>query len=93
MQETQVRSLGWKDPLGEGNGNPFQYPYLENLMDSPWGRKESGTTERLTLTNLSRRKVSTKTLGQEGTWHIHGMAGMPMWLEDSEGTNEHKSKC
>ena len=36
---------------GEGNGNPLQYPYLENLMDtgdvgfSPWGRKELGTTE------------------------------------------------
>ena len=43
---------------GEGNGNPLQYPYLENLMDRgawwaavhAWGRKESGTTERLTLT-------------------------------------------
>ena len=22
MQETRVRSLGWKDPLGEGNGYP-----------------------------------------------------------------------
>ena len=29
---------------GEGNGNPFQYPDLENFMDSPRGRKESGTT-------------------------------------------------
>ena len=35
----------------EGNGNPFQYSYLENPMDrrlmgySPWGRKESDTTE------------------------------------------------
>ena len=40
---------------GEGNGNPFQYYCLENPMDrgawyttcSPWGRKESDTTERL----------------------------------------------
>ena len=32
---------------GEGNGNPLWYPCLENLMVgcSPWGRKESGTTE------------------------------------------------
>ena len=22
VQETKVRSLGWKDPLGEGNGYP-----------------------------------------------------------------------
>ena len=25
MQETQVRSLGWEDSSGEGNGNPLQY--------------------------------------------------------------------
>ena len=37
---------------GEGNGNPFHYSCLGNPMDegacySPWGRKESDTTERL----------------------------------------------
>ena len=39
---------------GEGNGNPLQYSYLENFHGqgslvgySPWGRKESDTTERL----------------------------------------------
>ena len=39
---------------GEGNGNPLQYSCLENPMDggtwlgySPWGRKESNTTEWL----------------------------------------------
>ena len=44
---------------GEGNGSPFQYSCLENPMDlrslvtcslvgySPWGRKESDTTEHL----------------------------------------------
>ena len=42
---------------GEGNGHPLQYSYLENPMDSgawysPWGRKESDTTERLHLTYL-----------------------------------------
>jgi len=41
---------------GEGNGNPFKYSCLENSMDrgswkgySPWGHKESQTTEQLTL--------------------------------------------
>ena len=38
--------------FGEGNGNPLQYSCLENPMDrgawwtSPWGPKESDTTER-----------------------------------------------
>ena len=40
---------------GEGNGNPVQYSCLENSVDrgawcatvSPWGCKESDTTERL----------------------------------------------
>ena len=40
---------------GEGNGNPLQYSCLENPMDggamdgcySPWGHKESDTTEPL----------------------------------------------
>ena len=43
--------------FGEGNGNPLQYSCLENLMDrgawqatySPWGHKESDTTEGLIL--------------------------------------------
>ena len=56
MQETQVQSLGREDPLeegspGGGNGNPVQYPCLENSLDrgacglSPWGRKEPDMTE------------------------------------------------
>ena len=32
---------------GEGKGYPLQYSGLEN---SPWGRKESDTTEQLSLT-------------------------------------------
>ena len=35
---------------GEGKGYPLQYSGLENSMDySPWGRKESDTTEQLSL--------------------------------------------
>ena len=39
---------------GEGNDNPLQYSCLENSVDragpgSPWGQKESDTTEQLTL--------------------------------------------
>ena len=41
---------------GEGNGSPLQYSCQENSTDqrrlvgySPWGRRESDTTEQLTL--------------------------------------------
>ena len=35
---------------GEGRGCPLQYSDLENSVDySPWGHKESDTTERLSL--------------------------------------------
>ena len=33
MQETWVQSLGQKDPLEKGNGNPLQYSCLEIPMD------------------------------------------------------------
>ena len=44
--ETWVLSLGWEDPLEKGKATPssilaWRIPY------SPWGRKESDTTERL----------------------------------------------
>ena len=51
----RVRSLGWKDFTVEGHGNPLQCSRLENPHGqrspagySPWGRKESDTTEQLT---------------------------------------------
>ena len=56
MQETQVQFLGWEDPPGEGNGNPVWYSFPGEFHRprslagySPWGRRESDTTERLTL--------------------------------------------
>ena len=45
MWETWVLSLGWEDPLEKGNAT--QYSGLENSMNSPWGGKESDTTEQL----------------------------------------------
>ena len=33
MQETWVRSLGWKDPLEEGVADLLLYSHLENPMD------------------------------------------------------------
>ena len=44
----------WERSPGGGNDNPLQYASLENGQrsqagGSPWGHKESHTTERLTL--------------------------------------------
>jgi hypothetical protein len=33
IQETQVQSLSWEDPLEKGMANPLQYSGLENPMD------------------------------------------------------------
>ena len=33
MQETQVRSLGWEDPLEKGMATHFSISCLENPMD------------------------------------------------------------
>ena len=47
--ETQVLSLGWEDSPGEGNGNPFQYPCLENYMDEgAWQSTVHGVEKSLT---------------------------------------------
>ena len=40
---------GLRRSPGEGKGYPLQYSGLEKSMDSPCGRKESDTTERLSL--------------------------------------------
>ena len=44
---------GFGKSPGEGKGYPLQYSGLENSMDSPWGRKESDTTEPLSLSLLT----------------------------------------
>ena len=46
MRETWVRSLGWEDPLEKGKA-PVFWPGEFHGLYSPWGRKESDTTERL----------------------------------------------
>ena len=51
MWETCVWSLGWKDPLEKGKATtPVFWPGESPGLCSPWGRKESDTTKRLSLT-------------------------------------------
>ena len=54
MRETWVRSLGWEDSLEKEMAThsstlAWKIPWMEELGAGycPWGRKESGTTERL----------------------------------------------
>ena len=53
MRETQVRFLGWEDPLEKEMANhsstlAWKIPWTEKLVGySSWGCKESDTTERL----------------------------------------------
>ena len=59
MQETWVRSLGWEVPLEKGiathsNILTWEIPWSEELAGySPWGHKESDTTEQLILCTLN----------------------------------------
>ena len=54
MRETQVRSLGWEDPLEKEVATHSsilaqRIPRTERSLvgDSPWGWRESGVTEQL----------------------------------------------
>ena len=52
MWETQVRSLGWKDPLEKGMTTDssilaWEIPWTQEPGYSPWGRKKLYTTEQL----------------------------------------------
>ena len=49
MQETWIRSLGWEDSPGGGDGNPLQYSHLENPMDrGAWWDTVHGITTKHT---------------------------------------------
>ena len=50
MWETWVQSLGWEDPLEKGRATPSVFwPRELHVLYSPWGHKESDTTEQLLL--------------------------------------------
>ena len=46
MLETWVQSLGWEDPLKKGKAT---HSSILARRISPWGHKESDTTEQLSL--------------------------------------------
>ena len=79
-----VQSLGWEDSLELGNGNPLQCSRLKTPLDrglpmadhSPWGRKESDTTYRLSNKLIFRSQFScfgTNTAGSDRCFLTHGV--------------------
>ena len=67
MWETWVRSLGWEDPLEDGNlfSTSLEDPHGQRSLVgySPWGLKESDTTEQLSTTAsnlLLKHSISSK---------------------------------
>ena len=74
VQESRVQSLGWEDPLEKGVSTHSLFPLRIAVFSSgkshgqrtlagysPWGHKESDTTEQLTLHFTSKTK-NTATL-------------------------------
>ena len=67
VRETWVRSLGQEDPLQKemsthSNTLAWKIPWREehSRLPSPWGRKESDTTERLNNNNSFFTLLVTK---------------------------------
>ena len=71
MWETQIRSLGWEEPLEKVMSIhssiilPGEFHGQRNLAGhSPWSSEESSTTEQLTLSlfHLDARLVATRVV-------------------------------
>ena len=66
--------LGWEDSPGAENGNPLEYFCLDNPHGernlagySPWGCKESDTTEQLSTVQYTPLSFPGGTSGKEST--------------------------
>ena len=68
MQETQIWSLGWEDPLEKGMATPpvllpgESHGQTSLVGYGPWGRKDSDTTEWLSLSLSCWRLLALITL-------------------------------
>jgi len=66
MQEVQILSLGWEDPLEEGMATRFSILAWRNTMDreaggySPWGGKNDLVTKTTTGQKWSELKGKTE---------------------------------
>ena len=86
MRETQVQSLGWEDPPGEGKGNPLQYSCLENPMDGgAWLATVLGVAENWTrLSDFTITKEPSTKLPRKRVWRASGLVNT--WRFGDSGT-------
>ena len=65
MKETQVQSLGWEHPIG--NGNLLQFPCLQNSMDGGAGQATvHGITElEMTVQHNNNNNKLASAIGQK----------------------------
>ena len=63
MRDTQVRSLGWEEPLEKGNSNSLQYSCLESFMDrGAWQDKRSlAWTEEQAVHGVAKSQTQLRT--------------------------------
>ena len=67
---------------GEGNGNPLQYPCLENPMDGgAWWAAVHGVTKSWTLTE----QLHFHALEKEMAIHSSTLAWRIPWTEEPDG--------
>ena len=62
-RETWVQFLDWDDSPGEEHSIflPGEFPWTEEPAGySPWGRKESGTTERVSTAQQINKNITKK---------------------------------
>ena len=64
MWETWVWSMGWEDPLEKGKAPHSSILAFLHGLYSPWGCKESDTTERLSLANTQKSKEDFHFYGE-----------------------------
>ena len=63
VRETWVRSLGWEDPLEKAKvTHPVFWPGEFHGLCSPWGRKDSDTIGRLSLSLWLLHELRTLSL-------------------------------
>ena len=86
MQETWVWSLGWEDPLEKGKATRSSTLAWRIPWTSPWGRKESDTTERLSLSDIIIVHFNNLKVRTQASVHPSSLQRMfircPLWAMD-----------